>query len=567
MAFSRSRLGVFLGWLLLQLACVSPSEHIWLFAKDNIQFQDVSGSSNITFEHHDGSSGAHYLIEAIASGVATFDYDCDGDLDIYFLDGAGLQGTNYSPRPMNRLYRNDGSMTFTDVTDASGLGDPSFSLGVAVGDLNDDGLPDVYVSNFGPNKLYLNNGDGTFREDASSVPACGNKVGAGITLLDIENDGDLDIYAASYIKFDYETHPESKFNGRVVYGGPVLFKPEPDDLLRNNGDGTYSNISKESGISELAEWGMGTIGIDMENDGDTDIFVANDSTLNFLWENDGEGNFSETALLAGIAYDQKGEAQGSMGVDAADIEGDGFLDLFQTAYENQSATLYSNVGAACFQDATQKTGAGSGTTHLVNWGTCFGDFDNDGDPDLFVVNGHIHDNQDEFNDRTKYKIKNQIFQNIGRGRFVDSTTDCGTALQAIESSRGVATEDFDGDGKLDVLIVNSRTSPQVLKNVSASGNNWVKVTLIGSSVNRSAVGSQVQVTTSAGKQLQEVHAGRGYQSHFGTSLHFGIADSIVVDEIEVRWLGGESEKFTNVKVGASIVIRQGKGITYQESPE
>ena len=247
-------------------------------------FEDVTGQTNIDFEHRDGSSGEHYLIEAVASGVATIDYDRDGDMDVYFLNGAALKGTEYAEPPVNRLYRNEGGFNFTDVTEQAGLGDAGFGLGVVVGDINNDGFPDVYLSNYGANVLYINDGMGRFIKHLDSALSCGSKVGAGVSLIDIENDGDLDIYAASYIQFDCETHPTSEFHGKIVYGGPVLFEAEPDDLLRNNGDGTFTNISEAAGIADVAEWGMGTIALDIENDGDTDIFVANDSTLNFLWK-------------------------------------------------------------------------------------------------------------------------------------------------------------------------------------------------------------------------------------------------------------------------------------------
>ena len=278
--------------------------------------------------------------------------------------------------------------------------------------------------------------------------------------------------------------------------------------------------------------------------------------------NDGNGNFSDIALLAGVAYDLQGNPQGSMGVDAADVDGDLQLDLFQTAYENQTATLYLNTGAACFQDATQRTGAGANTGHLVNWGTCFGDFDNDGDADLFVANGHIHDNQDEFNDRTKYRIKNQVFANQ-RGVFSDVSSNAGEAFNLLESSRAAACEDLDHDGMLDILILNSRTRPHLLKNVSEPANNWLDIELIGKTVARDAVGTHVVVSLGDQEQILEVHAGRGYQSHFGSRLHFGLGPATKVDKIEVRWPGSKSDRFEiveNVKVNQSIIIRQGDGL-------
>ncbi len=527
-----------------------------------IRLVDVTDRTGISFVHSDGSSGAHYLVEAVASGMATLDFDLDGDLDLYFLNGAALKGASYQTPPRNALYRNDGNWQFTDVTEQSGLGDEGFGLGVAVGDYDNDGWPDVYVNNYGANALYRNNGDGSFQALAGQPEiACGEKVGGGVTMLDIEADGDLDIYVANYIQFEYDLRPPSIFHGRVVYGGPVLFPTEPDDLLRNNGDGTFTNVSDQSGISAHSEWGMATIGLDADLDGDTDIFVANDSTRNFLWENDGQGKFTEIGLISGTAYDYQGNPQGSMGVDAADFNGDLLLDLFQTAFENQMATLYENSEGGFFEDVTLRTGAGAGTYHYVNWGTAFADLDNDGDQDLFMANGHIHDNLDEFDDTTSYKIRNQVYENLGNGHFVDVSQTCGEGMVVRESSRGSIVDDLDSDGCLDVVILNSRTKPTVLRNECNASANWIEIELVGTSSNRSAVGSQVLLTAGGKSQLLEVHSGRGYQSHFGSQLHFGLGENTTVDRVVVRWLGGGVEEFSNIRANQRLLVRQGLGIS------
>lgn len=522
---------------------------------------DVSQSANVDFQHVDGSSGAHYLVEAISAGIATFDYDNDGDVDIYLLNGAALPGVEYKQAPVNRLFRNDGDMTFTDVTHQSGLGDLGYSLGVAAGDWNNDGYADVYITNFGKNSAYQNNGDGTFSRIDDPVLECGEKVGAGVTMLDVENDGDLDIYAASYIKFGFNMRPPSKFHGKTVYGGPVLYPRETDDLLRNNGDGTFTNISEEAGISEFAEWGMATLGFDADRDGDTDIFVANDSTQNFYWENDGLGNFTESGLVSGLAFDRRGEPQGSMGVDIADFNNDLSLDLFQTAYENQLATLYENLQGGFFQDSSLRTGAGAGTHHHVNWGLCFADIDNNGTKDLFLANGHIHDNLDEFNDNSSFKVKNLVYANTGRGKFVDVSSKAGTAMLVEESSRGMAADDLDGDGRIDFVIQNIRNSPTIIHNESTSGN-YVQLRLIGMTSNRDAVGSQVIVRTATSKQILEVHSGRGYQSHYGSILHFGIGDETEIQEIEVSWIGNGVAKYQNIPINQTVTIVQGVGVPF-----
>lgn len=524
----------------------------------SIRFSDFTPISRIAFEHRDGSAGAHYLVEAVASGLASFDYDLDGRIDIYFLNGAELKGTKYVEKPRNALYRNHGAWIFSDATSASGLGDTGFGMGVTVGDFNNDGFPDVYISNFGPNILYQNNGDGTFSPAADQLTlARGHKVGGGVSMLDIDRDGNLDIYAANYIQFDFDQRPPSVFRNQVVYGGPLLYPPEADDLLRNHGDGSFTNISLEAGIRSDIQWGMGTICFDYDLDGDTDIFVANDSTKNILWQNDGLGRFTDVAIVAGVAYDHRGDPQGSMGVDVADFNGDLLPDLFQTAFTKELATLYENFGGGFFQDTTLRTGAGSNTFYSVEWGTGFADFDNDGDKDLFVASGHIQDNMDDFDDTIHYKLLNQVLENRQGKKFVDVSSSCGDGLRIKESSRGAVIDDLDLDGKLDVVVLNSRTKPSVLRNASETTGNWVYIDLVGIQCNRSAVGSRVVVVSGSRSQTLEVHSGRGYQSHFGSRLHFGLADEKKIDKIDIHWLGGPTESHTNLDVNALFLIRQG----------
>lgn len=531
----------------------------WLHASDpSIAFEDVSSQTGIDFAHADGSSGEHFLIEAVASGLASFDYDRDGRTDVYFLNGAALQGTQYRETPVNGLYRNLGDWRFSQVPPAKGAADPSYSLGVAIGDYDNDGFEDIFISNFGPNTLFRNNGDGTFSQvDAGGTTACGDKTGGGASMVDIDADGNLDIYAASYIEFSYDV-PATVFRGRKTYGGPLLYPKEADNLLHNQGNGQFVDISQKSGIGKLKEWGMGTICFDFDLDGDADIFVANDSTQNFLWENDGNGSFEEVALIRGVAYDHRGDPQGSMGADVADINTDSLPDLFQTAYTMQLATLYANVGPGFFDDVTLRTGAGAGTLYPVNWGTGFADFDNDGDRDLFLANGHIHDNMDDLDDTVSYKIKNQIMQNQA-GKFVDVSAECGPGLRVEESSRGSVIDDFDLDGRPDVIVLNSRTSSTILHNQSPASGGWILLDLVGVACNRSAIGARVVVQAGKIRQTLEVHSGRGYQSHFGSRLHFGVGAASLIDRIEVHWPGGSSETFSQIAPNALLLLRQGSG--------
>ena len=555
------RAGAWLGWSAWGLAgTLLAAAAAGLSAAEGtaIRLQDVTQESGIRFLHTDGSSGEHYLVEAMASGLATFDFDRDGDLDIYFLNGAPLRGMVVKETPRNALYRNDGGWRFTDVTEHSGLGDASFGLGVAIADYNEDGHPDVFLNNFGPHALYRNNGDGTFTNVTIQAKLKeGGTVGAGASFLDIEGDGDLDLYAANYIQFSYEANPPSVFRGRKVYPGPVVFPAQADQLFRNNGDGTYTDISRDAGVSGQASWGMGTAAADFDDDGDTDILVANDSAQNFLWQNDGTGKFQEEGLQRGIAFDYRGEALGSMGVDVGDFNNDGRLDAFMTSYEKQLTALYQNLGQGLFQDVTRRTGAGIGTVPRVNWGTGMVDFDNDGDRDLFFANGHIHDNLDEFDDTTSYRQPNQLLENHGGRRFSDVSTECGLGTKGQHSGRGACFEDFDNDGDVDAVVLNSRELPTLLENRRQNAHAWIEIELVGRKTNRDGVGARVWVEAGNRVQVAEVLSGRGYQSHFGTRLHFGLAERQRIDRIEVRWIGGGRDLIRDIPAGQIVQIHEG----------
>ncbi|KKK97815.1 hypothetical protein LCGC14_2648980, partial [marine sediment metagenome] len=428
------------------------------YAQGPIQLKNVTKKTGIAFIHNDGSSGRHYVVETVSAGVALFDYDGDGDVDIYFLNGAPMPGTKVDVPPKNALYRNDGGMRFTDVTERAGVGDKGHGLGVTVGDYDNDGDRDLYINNFGPNVLYRNNGNGTFTDVTKKAGvANGDQLGAGTNFLDIDKDGDLDLFVANYVEFTYEDHPSQHFTGYLTYPGPMDFEPAPDVLFRNNGNGTFTDISEESGIAASAGTGMGTVCADYDNDGDTDIIVANDVFSNFLYDNDGTGKFQEVALISGIAYDLRGKPQGSMGVACADYNGDGRLDLHITSYQNDLATLYKNLGDGIFEDVTRPTGAAAGTAADVSWGNAFVDFDNDGDRDLFVACGHVQDNVELFNDTTTYMTRNVLLMNTGDGKFVNVSDRSGDGMAVKLASRGAAFDDLDGDGDIDVVILNIRS--------------------------------------------------------------------------------------------------------------
>ncbi len=532
-----------------------------------IRLADVTAETGITFRHTDGGCGNRYIMETVSAGLALFDYDGDGRIDIYFVNGAPLKGTPVSAPPRNALYRNEGNFRFTDVTAEAGVGDTGYGLGVAVGDYDNDGHPDLYLNNHGPNVLYRNNGDGTFT-DVTAVAGVrnGRRVGAGACFLDADGDGDLDLYVATYLEFSYERHEPTTIRGFPAYTGPTHYPPVPDTLYRNNGDGTFTDISGTSGIASHAGWGMGMVCADVDNDGDTDVFIANDVCENFLFQNDGRGRFEEVGLLAGVGFDVDGEEQGSMGVDAGDFDNDGRLDFYQTSYQGQLALLYRNMGGGLFEDVTLRTGAGRGTVPHVTWGNSLVDLDNDGNRDIFVACGHLHDLVDKFDDSSDYEARNILLMNSGEGTFVNVSDRVGSGLQVRRSSRGAAFDDLDNDGDIDVVVLNSRAEPTVLRNDSDTGNHWIQIRLRGTKTNRDGVGAHVRVVAGDLVLLDEVHSGRGYQSHYGTRLHFGLGRREKVDRVEVRWVGGGTDCIEDLAVDRLWVITEGRSEASEGPP-
>jgi len=550
---SRFVLSRFVGAVLVCVCAASPAD-----AACPIQLRDVTRMTGITFKHTDGSCGRRYMFETMSAGVALLDYDGDGDVDIYFLNGAPLRGTKVTVAPRNALYRNDGNFKFTDVTRQAGVGDTGYGLGIAVGDYDNDGHLDIYVNNYGPNVLYRNNGDGTFTDVTKEAGvANGHRVGAGANFIDIDNDGDLDLFVSNYVTWSYDIHIVRNRGEHMVYSGPRDYPGIPNALYRNNGDGTFTDVSSQSGIGLQASTAMGTVCADYDNDGDTDIIVANDDWGNFLFQNDGTGKFEEVALISGLAYDLGGGAQSSMGVCCGDYNNDGWLDLQMTSYQRELATLYKNLGHGLFDDVTRVTRAGTGTFPYVTWGNGLVDFDSDGDRDLFIACGHLDDNVDLFDDTTSYLARNILLMNTGGGKFVDVSDQCGDGLEVKLSSRGAGFDDLDNDGDIDVVILNSRREPTILRNDSANGNHWIRIRLQGVKSNRDGVGAHVKVTAGDLTQIDEVHSGQGYQSHYGMWPHFGLGKRDRVDRVEVRWIGGGVDVVENVGVDQFLTITEG----------
>ena len=529
-------------------------------ASSPIQLRDVTRDTGITFVHNDGSSGRRYIVETVSCGLALLDYDGDGDLDIYFLNGSALPGLDIAEPPRNALYRNDGNWKFTDVTESSGVGDTGYGLGVCVGDYNNDGHPDIYVNNFGPNVLYRNNGDGTFTDvTLEAGVAAGDQVGAGASFLDMDGDGDLDLFVANYVDFNYQNHQISHMSGFPAYVGPLNYPPTANVLYRNNGDGTFTDVSVASGIAAHRGTGMGVICADYDGDGDTDIIVGNDLGANFVFQNDGAGNFKEVGLALGLAYDALGNVHGTMAVECGDWNNDGWLDFYMTSYQRQLATLYQSKGGVYFEDVTRPTGAGTDTYPQVTWGTGLVDFDNDGHRDLFIACGHLIDNVELFDDTTSYHARNILLRNNGQGRFVNVSDQCGDGLLPALSSRGAVFDDLDNDGDIDVVILNSRSGPTILRNESTGGGHWLQVQLRGTRSNRDGIGARVTVRAGDLTQIDEVHSGRSYQSDYGKRLHFGLGSRDAVDEVRVQWIGGGVDIVPVDGVNRLVTVVEGEG--------
>lgn len=532
----------------------------WTPQPGEINLVDVTDESKITFQHTDGGSGRKYIVETVVAGLALFDFDGDGWVDIYLLNGAPLPGATMNSTPRNALYRNNGDWTFTDVTDAAGVGDEGYGLGVAAADYDNDGDQDLYINNFGPNVLYQNNGDGTFREVTQQAGVDhGQRVGAGVSFLDIEGDGDLDLYVANYVNFTFDNYKTRHIGDYEFPAGPTDYDPVADMLFRNNGDGTFTDVSDSSGVSATAAPGMGMVSGDFDDDGDTDLFIASDNAANLLFQNDGAGKFTEVGLLVGVAHDLEGGDNGNMGVDCGDYDNDGRLDLFVTTYQGELAVLYRNLGDGFFQDVSHATGIGASSYPHVKWGTTLADFDHDGDRDVYIACGHFMDNIRSIDDRTDVRVPNFLLANQGNGKFVDVSRRSGTGMTVVECSKGAGFDDLDNDGDLDIVVLNVNARPTILRNDTPPNRRSLQLLLRGTKTNRDGVGARVRVTAGGRTQVAEVHSGRGYQSHYGSILHFGLGEATQADRIEVRWLGGAVEIIDNPPNAQVLLLIEGAG--------
>ena len=529
-------------------------------ADTSIQFVDVTQEAGIHWRHVDGRSGQKYFMETLGSGAAFFDYDADGDADLYFVNGAPLPGYVAEEVPTNCLYQNNGDGTFTDVTEIAGVGDTGYGHGCAVGDYNNDGQLDLYVTNYGANRLYRNNGDGTFTDVAEIAGVTEPRWSSSCAFADYDSDGHLDLYVVNYIVFDIEENPWCglKEKGIRAYCEPDNFPAQSDTLFRNNGDGTFTDVTKSAGIYNITGKGLGVVWGDYNNDGAPDIYVANDSTENLFYHNSGDGTFEEVGFMIGVALSEDGAAENGMGTAFGDWNNDGWFDLTVTNYAQQTNTLYHNDADGFFTDTTATTKTAQVTYPYLGWATAFIDYDNDGYQDLFVANGHLHENLAELGQQGTYGQRNLLFRNNYDDTFTEVSETLGPGMRLEDVSRGATFADYDLDGDIDIVVTNSNTAPRLLRNDGGNQKNWLQVRLVATKGPTDAIGARVSIKTGDLTQTHEVRSGDGYLSQRDLTLHFGIGDYAQVSSIEVRWQSGTRQLIKSVSANQVLSLKEGE---------
>jgi enediyne biosynthesis protein E4 len=535
---------------------------------------DITASTGIHFEHN-SSPEAKFIVESMSGGVALIDYDRDGWPDIYFTNAQTVEMAKRGVKARSALYHNNHDGTFTDVTDKAGVGYPCWAMGAAVGDYDNDGWPDLLVTCFGGVVLYHNNGDGTFK-DVTKTAGLGSENGwaTGATFGDYDGDGWVDLFVSHYVDFHLDDLPvfgsgkSCKYLGIDVQCGPRGLKGAPDSLYHNNGDGTFTDVSKKSGVDDPENrYGLTAIWSDFDNDGKLDLFVTNDGQANYLYKGDGKGNFEDVALTSGVAANEDGFEQANMGVALGDYQHSGRLSLLLSHFDIEYAALYRNQGSMNFSDDSIPSGIARGTQGYVGWGDAFVDFANNGWQDFFLVNGHVYPQVDSANRSTRYLEPKLLFLNQRDGTFKNVSRQVGQALQVPQVSRGAAVGDLFNDGKLEVVVENLVGKPMILRPEGGPTNHWVSFQLQGTKCNRLALNARVRVTAGDLVQLGEVLSGGSYLSQPDLRIHFGLGIHERLDKAEILWPNGKAEILTNLSADHFYIVREGEGIASSKGPE
>ena len=532
--------------------------------RSQVRFVDVARAAGIDFRHFNAASPQKYLIETMGSGCAWLDYDANGLLDLYLVNSAATQLIQPPVPVRSALYRNNGDGTFTDITEAAGVGAAGlFGMGVAVGDFDNDGYPDLYVLGYGRSILYRNNGNGTFTDvSARAGVANAGRWASSAAWFDYDLDGRLDLVVANYIDWT----PQTNFwcgdhrPGWRSYCHPDNYPAVAPTLFHNNGDGTFTDVSQASGLALKPGNGLGVVTFDYDLDGWQDIFIANDTMPNFLFHNNRDGTFREVAYAAGVAVGLNGELEAGMGVDAASLRNRPWPDLIVTHLDSQLARLYENTGRGFFNDATLSSRLGYATFHRSEFGCRFIDYDNDGRRDLFMACGHVLDNIHLYNPQVHYRESKLMFHNHVSGIFENRSHLLGPDFLLPRASRGAAIGDFDNDGDLDILVNNNGEAPQLLRNDGGNTNHWLELLLIGTHANRDAVGARIRLVAGDLMLYDQKKGGMSYQSAQDPRLHFGLGTRTKVDRLEIQWPGGGETRLTDLRPDRLVAVQQGKGL-------